>query len=75
VAVYVVEAKLHSKISVFLVVQWTIPMLKNEDNGSNVTMFEGVVKELNQFRVDNRDIYGESNDLPAQQVDQKRQTF
>jgi len=49
VAVYVVEAKLHSKISVFLVVQWTIPMLKNEDNGSNVTMFEGVVKELNQF--------------------------
>jgi len=24
-------------------------MLKNEDNGSNVTMFEGVVKELNQF--------------------------
>ena len=50
-------------------------MLKKEDNGSNVTMFEGVVKELNQFRVDNRDIYGESNDLPAQQVDQKRQTF
>jgi len=75
VAVYVVEAKLHSKISVFFVVQWTIPMLKNEDNGSNVTMFEGVVKELNQFRVDNRDIYGESNDLPAQQVDQKRKTF
>ena len=75
VAVYVVEAKLHSKISVFLVVQWTIPTLKNEDNGANVTMFKGVVKELDQFIVDNRGAYGQSNDLPDKQVDQKRETF
>ena len=47
----------------------------NEDNGSNVTMFKGVVKEVNQFIVDNCDTYDQSNDLPAQQADQKRQTF
>ena len=50
-------------------------MLKNEDNGSNVTMFKGVVKELDQFIVDYRDTYGQSNDLPDNQVDQERQTF
>ena len=47
----------------------------NEDNGSNVTMFKGVVKELDQFIVDYRDTYGQSNDLPDNQVDQERQTF
>ena len=67
--------KLRSNISVFLVVQWTVPTLKNEDNGSNVTMFKGVVKELDQFIVDNRGAYGQSNDLPDKQVDQKRETF
>ena len=50
-------------------------MLKNEDNGSNVTMFKGVVKEVNQFIVDNCDTYDQNNDLPTQQADQKRQTF
>ena len=49
--------------------------MKNEDNGSNVTMFKGVVKELDQFIVDNRGAYGQSNDLPDKQVDQKRETF
>jgi hypothetical protein len=49
--------------------------LNNEDNGSTVTLFKGVVKKLNQFIVDYRDTYDQSNDLPAQQADQKRKTF
>jgi hypothetical protein len=75
VAFNMLQAKLHFNISVFLVVQWTIPTLNNKDNDSNVMMFKGVVKELDQFIVDYRDTYGQSNDLPDKQVDQERQTF
>ena len=75
VAFNMLQAKIHFNISVFLVVQWTIPTLNNKDNDSNVMMFKGVVKELDQFIVDYRDTYGQSNDLPDNQVDQERQTF
>jgi hypothetical protein len=41
----------------------------------NMRVYEGVVKGWDQFIVDYRDTYGQSNDLPDNQVDQERQTF
>jgi len=49
--------------------------LNNVDNGPQVTIFKGVVKKLDQFLVNNRNIYDQSNDLPDKWVDQKRKTF
>ena len=49
VASNMIQAKLHSNIVFFCVVQWTITTLNNVDNGPQVTIFKGVVKKLDQF--------------------------
>ena len=75
VAFNMLQAKFHSNVGVFCVVQWTVTMLNNVDNGPQVTIFKGVVKNLDQFLVNNRNTYDQSNDLPDKWVDQKRKTF